>query len=99
VFLVARAGTGQLRLLGELDIAGVPAVRAELAGSDGDVEIDCSGLTFIACSGLKVLVDAYRTCQAQGVRLSLIAPSACVIRLLDLTELNGFFDIRQGPRL
>jgi anti-anti-sigma regulatory factor len=48
---------------------------------------------------LKVLVDAHGACQANGVHLSLIAPSPCVVRLLDLTELDGFFDVRQGPGL
>jgi anti-anti-sigma factor len=97
-FLVATGGGGRLRLVGELDLAGVPALRAVLADVDGDIELDCSGLTFIDCSGLRVLEDTQRACEAAGVHLCLIAPSRCVTRLLDLAELDGFFDVRDGSK-
>jgi anti-sigma B factor antagonist len=91
--LFARGGGGRLRLVGELDIAGVPALRAVLASVDGDVEIDCSGLTFIDCAGLRVLQETQRACETAGVRLLLIGPSRCVTRLIDLSGLSGFFDV------
>ena len=91
--LVARRSGGRLRLVGELDIAGVPALRALLASVDGDIEIDCSGLTFIDCAGLRVLQETQRACETAGARLLLIAPSRCVTRLLDLFGLDGFFDV------
>jgi anti-anti-sigma factor len=94
--LVARGGGGRLRLAGELDIAGVGALRALLAGVDGDIEIDCSGLTFIDCAGLTVLQDTQRACETAGVRLLLIGPSRCLTRLLDLFGLDGFFDVSDG---
>jgi anti-sigma B factor antagonist len=93
-FRLVSAVDGPTRLLGDLDVASAPAVREWLAEIDGDVELDCSGITFIDCSGLTVLADGQRGCQAAGVRMCLIAPSRCVIRLLDLAGLNGFFDIR-----
>jgi anti-anti-sigma factor len=90
---VARSGGGRLRLVGELDIAGVPPLRALLAGVDGDIEIDCSELTFIDCAGLSVLQETQRACETAGVRLLLVRPSRCLTRLLDLFGLDGFFDV------
>jgi anti-anti-sigma factor len=96
--LVATGGGGRLRLAGELDIAGVPALRALLADVGGDVELDCSELTFIDCAGLRVLQETRHACEAAGVRLCLIAPSRCVTRLLDLAGMDGFFDVRDGSK-
>ena len=42
--------------MGELDAVGVPAVWARLVGVDGDVELDCAGLTFIDASGVRLFV-------------------------------------------
>jgi anti-anti-sigma factor len=97
-FLVAAGGGGRLRLVGELDLAGVPALRALLAGMGGDIEVDCSGLTFIDCSGLRVLVEAQLAREAGGGRLCLIGSSRCLTRLLDLAGLDGFFDLRDGSK-
>jgi anti-anti-sigma factor len=83
-------------LVGELDLAAGPTLRALLADIDGDIEIDCSGLTFIDCSGLRVLQEVQRACEAAGVRLLLMAPSRCVIRLVELLGLDGIFDVRDG---
>ena len=44
---IEQAGPRRLCLSGELDMAGVPEVRARLGAMTGDVELDCSGLTFI----------------------------------------------------
>lgn len=63
----------------------------------GDIEIDCSGLTFIDCYGLRVLQEVQRACETAGVRLRLVAPSWCLTRLVDLAGLDGFFDIGDGP--
>jgi anti-anti-sigma factor len=87
----------RVQLVGELDIAGVPALRASLGDLDGDIELDCSGLTFIDCSGLRVLQNAQLACETAGVRLCLIAPAPCLTRLIDLAGLNGFFEIGVRP--
>ena len=95
-FRLVSTGDGPPRLVGELDVASAPALRDCLADMDGDIELDCSGITFIDCSGLTVLVDRQHACQAAGVRMCLVAPSRCVMRLLELAGLNGFFDIRRS---
>lgn len=83
-----------LKLVGELDLAGVPKVRARFAETDGNVDVDCSGLGFIDASGLGVLVAAHWECDARGDKLVLVDPSPCVERLLELTGLDGVLHVR-----
>jgi anti-anti-sigma factor len=88
-FLVARDGGGRLRFFGELDASEVPRVRACLAGVEGDVELDCSGLTFIDAAGAGLFVELDTECRARGAKLLVINPSRCVTRLLELTGLDS----------
>ena len=76
-------------LSGELDVAGVPEVRARLLAMLEDVELDCSGLTFIDASGVRLLAAAHRDCAARGAMLTIVDPSRCVVRLLALTGLDS----------
>jgi anti-sigma B factor antagonist len=55
----------------------------------GDVELDCSGLTFLDASGLRVILAAHRACQARDAMLTIVDPSRCVVRLLALTGLDA----------
>jgi anti-anti-sigma factor len=84
---------GALRLVGELDLAGVPEVRDRLVEWQGDVELDCSGLTFIDASGLKMLGAIHYACARRGAKLLIVNPSPCVIRLLELTGLDALFAV------
>lgn len=83
-----------MRLIGELDLAGVPEATAALAPADGDLVVDCSALTFLDAAGLGVLIDAHRTRQAAGGELILVDPAPCVTRLLGLVDLDQSFSIR-----
>ena len=83
-----------VRLLGELDSAVEPEVRAVLIGWRGDIEVDCAGLTFIDASGLRLFVAVHAACQARGAKLSIVSPSRCVVRLLELTGLDAVLDVR-----
>jgi anti-anti-sigma factor len=86
------AGDGRLRLIGELDIAGVPALRACLQQMDGThIVLDCSGLTFIDCAGLGALIGERRRRTRANSGLTLVAPSRCLTRLLELTGVEGLF--------
>jgi anti-sigma B factor antagonist len=85
---------GGLRLIGELDLATGPALRAALQEIDGhDIVLDCSGLTFIDCSGLRVLIEAHHRCATDGLSLTVQAPSGCLTRLLELIGLDGWLSI------
>ena len=94
MFGVVQERPGKLRLLGELDLAAVPEVWARLVGVDGDVELDGAGLTFIDASGLGLFVAIQASCRARGARLSIVNPSQCVVRLVDLSGLAATLDVR-----
>ena len=83
-----------VRLFGELDLASLREVWARLDGTDGDVELDCAGLTFIDAAGLRLFVAVQAACQARGAKLSIVSPSRCVVRLLELTGLDAVLDVR-----
>jgi anti-sigma B factor antagonist len=95
-FLVARDGGGRLRFFGELDASEVARVRACLVGVDGDVELDCSGLSFIDAAGLGLFVELDTECRARGAKLLVINPSRCVSRLLELTGLDSVLTATPG---
>ena len=86
--------SSRLQLSGELDVAVVPQVRAQLVDANGDIELDCGGLTFIDASGLNLFVELDHACQSRGARLTLVDPTPCVTRLLDLSGLAAILHVR-----
>ena len=106
LFGVGRAFTcveevpGVWHLFGELDAAGVPELTDRLTSVDGDVILDCSGLTFIDSSGLALFVAVENQCRARDAKLAIVNPSRCVFRLLQvtgLTTLLGAQSARSAP--
>jgi len=93
-FLVALDGPRRLRFWGELDASEVPRVRACLAGADGDLELDCAGLSFIDAAGLGLLVELDTECRARHAKLLVINPSRCLTRLLELTGLDSVLTVQ-----
>ena len=85
-----------LKLCGEFDVAMVPKVRPRLAELDGDVEVDCAGLTFMGAAGITLLLEIHQRCAARGAKLTVVNAPRCVTRLLALTQLDGVFDVRSA---
>ena len=88
------AGVTVLKLYGELDMAMAPIVRPRFVDLDGDIELDCAGLTFIDAAGIDLLVEMHRICLARGAKLTVVNAPRCVTRLLAVTQLDGVFDVR-----
>ena len=65
-FTALELGDGRFRLVGELDGVAVASVRERLVSLSGDVEFDCSKVTFIDSSGLHLLVAIRDACTAGG---------------------------------
>jgi anti-anti-sigma regulatory factor len=65
VTISARTGGVSVPLCGELDMAAVPAVRHRLCGLDGDIDLDCSELTFIDAFVRRLFVAVHRACEAR----------------------------------
>jgi anti-sigma B factor antagonist len=57
------------------------------------VTIDLRDVGFIDSSGLRALVVAHKALQDQGGSLVVANPSASTARLLEVTGLDGLFDI------
>jgi anti-anti-sigma factor len=88
-----------VRLIGELDLAAAPLLQSALAGLDGDVDVDCSGLEFIDAAGLAALLKAQKACAAGGWKLVLVDPGPAVDRLLRLVELDTVLLIRRNGKV
>ena len=82
---------------GELDLATVDAFRdralACLERADS-LDLDLQGVSFIDSSGLAVLVLLRNRAALSGKAVSLVNVSPATRRLLEITGLQGSFDIR-----
>ena len=73
--------------------AGLEAALAGASPDDTDVVVDLSGVTFLASSGLAVLIGAARRVSASDMRLHLVAASRAVTRPLEVTGADALFDV------
>ena len=95
-----RPGTVLLAVDGEIDTLTAARLQAGLdeavAASQADgsgVVVDLSGVTFLASSGLAVLIGGARRLADLGSRLRLVAASRAVTRPLQVTGADALFDI------
>jgi anti-sigma B factor antagonist len=95
-----RPGTVLLAVDGEIDTLTAARLQAGLdeavsaARADGSgVVVDLSGVTFLASSGLAVLIGAGRRLSELDGRLHLVAVSRAVTRPLQVTGADALFDI------
>jgi anti-sigma B factor antagonist len=88
--------TGVLGVTGELDLATAPELKWALADlqTEGSLNliVDLSQISFIDSTALGVLVGAQRGLDV-GARLVLICAEENVLRIFELTGLDGMFDI------
>ena len=94
-----RPGTVLLEVDGEIDTATAARLQAGLdealdaAHAEGSgVVVDLTGVTFLASSGLAVLIGGARRVTALGGRLRLVAASRSVTRPLQVTGADALFD-------
>jgi anti-anti-sigma factor len=74
---------------GELDIATDAALRDALAASTSrHVDLDLSGVSFIGCTTLRVLLQAAAARAEQGGGVSICDASDSVRRLLDIAGMD-----------
>lgn len=91
---------GQLvALLGRLDVTGAATARealhGALAGGDGALVVDLSGLELIDATGLGVLVGTHRRAGLVGRHLVLRDPPPRVSRILLLTRLDRIITVER----
>lgn len=100
MFKIERTGRArELRLIGELDMAGQGAFAEALAseiGPEGDLTLDLAALDFIDSSGIQALIQAADKLSDQG-RLILRAPGKTVMRVFELVRLETAPNIEITP--
>jgi anti-sigma B factor antagonist len=81
-----------LGLVGELDLAAVPSIRAEMQTVFGDgwrsIVFDLTGVGFIDSAGLGTMIGARRRCREAGGGFALAAPSDEVRNLVERAGLE-----------
>lgn len=93
-----RATTVKIR--GEVDLATArkleTTVRTVLDDAPLGVDLDLQNLTFIDSSGLRSLVAIAQVATARGVPLALQNVPRHAQRVLELTGLDAWFDVKAG---
>jgi stage II sporulation protein AA (anti-sigma F factor antagonist) len=93
------AGRVVLSVAGDVDLAVYDRFEAAVEVSwpaSSDLVIDCSRVTFLDSMGLRVLVHAMQRAAEHGRDFALAAPSAPVLRVLDLAGVKDLFAV-VGP--
>jgi len=85
-------GVVVVSVAGEIDMANVVTLRAELAPHLTDTKVrllvcDLSEVTFLSCSGLSVLLDARTALAARDAGTRVVAGDPAVLRTLTVTGL------------
>jgi anti-sigma B factor antagonist len=96
----SEGGRRELALLGELDIASVPALQRAVERICSDettaITLDLRGLTFIDSTGLAAIVLANKICDTNGYEFVLIRGADSTQRLFELTGLIDVLPFRDG---
>ena len=85
-----------LVLEGEIDAHTAPDLAAryvELPAGDGDFVMDMSKVDFMDSSGLRVIIELHQRAEQASRRLVLRTPSQPVIRLIEVSGLNGHLHV------
>jgi anti-sigma B factor antagonist len=93
-----RAGERTLLVSGEIDLATAPQFRLELEAlgleAHSPAVVDLAGVTFLDSSGISALLAARQELAGTDVTLVLAGPSPQVRRVLEMTGVDGLFEIR-----
>jgi anti-sigma B factor antagonist len=95
-----RAGERILVVTGEIDIATAPQLRCELEalsrGAHSSAVVDLAGVTFLDSSGISALVAARQALAGTDATLVLLEPSPPVRLVLEMSGVDGLFEIRDA---
>ncbi len=94
-----RPGAVLLEVHGEVDTLTAPRLEAGLDDAldvarteDRAVVVDLTGVTFLASSGLAVLIHGARRVTARGSRLHVVTATRAVSRPITVTGADALFD-------
>lgn len=85
-------------LNGELDTAAAMEVERELASlaqCDGkDIVLDCSGLMYIASSGMRIFFGILKNAKAKGSKVTVLNLNDGILNVFKMTGFDKLFDIQ-----
>jgi anti-sigma B factor antagonist len=97
VDVVRRGGTVVLSLAGELDVSGAVVLREQFlaaVASEDAVECHLEHLTYLDSTGISLLISVQKRLRSTGRDMVLIAPTERVNKVLEITGVTSYFDIR-----
>jgi anti-sigma B factor antagonist len=94
----ADSGHGLLSVVGELDVATAPDLRARLEEiidrvSPGPVVVDLLDVTFIDSTALGVLISALKRSQKAAGEFRLVVAEPRILKIFEITGLTDLFSI------
>ena len=95
-------GTPVVSVMGEVDLATVPALAQTLRGvaddRTGDVIADLTGCRFLDSRGLGALIAIRVRLERSDRRLALVMANQSVLRIFQITQLDELFEIYPSLR-
>lgn len=92
-------GTTVVALQGDVDLYSSPQLRAAIvdAMAGGAVAVDLRAAAYMDSSGAATLVEGLKKANLAKTPFILLAPSAPVMKVLQLSRLDTLFEIRANP--
>ena len=91
------AGADIIRVDGEIHVTTAPefahGLTQAIEGGRTHIVLDMSGVEFIDSTGLSVLLNGLRLVNQKRGRLALVCANPTVLRLFQITKLDGTFEI------
>lgn len=92
-----RSGRLIFEIRGELDVGNCELLESKIKSADwqsfATVVLDMSAVGFIDSSGLRTLISSHGVATSHGCKLVIARPSEPVMRLLQLTQLDGHLSV------
>jgi anti-anti-sigma factor len=79
-------------LAGELDLATAPELGDALESLDADATVDLSGVTFMDCAGLAVLLEAH---EREGRRVQVTGAHGLTLRMMVVLGVDAILSDRR----
>jgi anti-sigma B factor antagonist len=91
-------GAVVVRVEGELDLATSESLEnaLEAADHDGHLVIDLGSCTFIDSSAVRLFVEAARSAQAAGGKVSLVTRDPGILRVLEIAAVDTLLPVHDS---
>ena len=90
-------GCSIVSVVGELDVATAPDLRARLDSAidrgPAVVVADLLGVTFLDSTALGALIGVLKRCQAAGGELRIVAAEPRILKIFEITGLTDLFSL------